>query len=222
MEENYICKFCGKVCKNANSLRNHERLCKENPNHQESYFKTHKNIRINKEPWNKGLTKETDVRINKISNLIKDGIKSGKIKLLYLGKHLSEEHKQKISNSMKQAHKEKRAHNIGSSRWNNEHSWPEKWFIEVLQNEFNMIENIDYETEMPFDKYSLDFAWSEKKLCIEIDGEQHERFEEYKLRDITKDKLLLKNGWKVLRIKWKDCYANPKQYIKIIKNYLNI
>lgn len=222
MEENYICKFCGKVCKNANSLRNHERLCKENPNHQESYFKTHKNIRINKEPWNKGLTKETDVRVNKISNSIKDGIKSGKIKLLYLGKHLSEEHKQKISNSMKQAHKEKRAHNIGSSRWNNEHSWPEKWFIEVLQNEFNMIENIDYETEMPFDKYSLDFAWSEKKLCIEIDGEQHERFEEYKLRDIAKDKLLLKNGWKVLRIKWKDCYANPKQYIKIIKNYLNI
>lgn len=222
MEENYICKFCGKVCKNANSLRNHERLCKENPNHQESYFKTHKNIRINKEPWNKGLTKETDVRVNKISNSIKDGIKSGKIKLLYLGKHLSEEHKQKISNSMKQAHKEKRAHNIGSSRWNNEHSWPEKWFIEVLQNEFNMIENIDYETEMPFDKYSLDFAWSEKKLCIEIDGEQHERFEEYKLRDITKDKLLLKNGWKVLRIKWKDCYANPKQYIKIVKNYLNI
>lgn len=222
MEENYICKFCGKVCKNANSLRNHERLCKENPNHQESYFKTHKNIRINKEPWNKGLTKETDVRVNKISNSIKDGIKSGKIKLLYLGKHLSEEHKQKISNSMKQAHKEKRAHNIGSSRWNNEHSWPEKWFIEVLQNEFNMIENIDYETEMPFNKYSLDFAWSEKKLCIEIDGEQHERFEEYKLRDITKDKLLLKNGWKVLRIKWKDCYANPKQYIKIVKNYLNI
>lgn len=222
MEENYICKFCGKVCKNANSLRNHERLCKENPNHQESYFKTHKNIRINKEPWNKGLTKETDVRVNKISNSIKDGIKSGKIKLSYLGKHLSEEHKQKISNSMKQAHKEKRAHNIGSSRWNNEHSWPEKWFIKVLQNEFNMIENIDYETEMPFNKYSLDFAWSEKKLCIEIDGEQHERFEEYKLRDITKDKLLLKNGWKVLRIKWKDCYANPKQYIKIVKNYLNI
>lgn len=29
-----ICKFCGKECKNPNSLRNHERLCKSNPNHQ--------------------------------------------------------------------------------------------------------------------------------------------------------------------------------------------
>lgn len=26
-----LCKFCGKECKNANSHKNHERLCKENP-----------------------------------------------------------------------------------------------------------------------------------------------------------------------------------------------
>lgn len=30
----FICRYCGKECKNANSLRNHERLCKENPNRQ--------------------------------------------------------------------------------------------------------------------------------------------------------------------------------------------
>lgn len=30
----YICKFCSKSCKNANSLRNHERLCIKNPDHQ--------------------------------------------------------------------------------------------------------------------------------------------------------------------------------------------
>ena len=28
------CSHCGKECKNSNSLRNHERLCKSNPNHQ--------------------------------------------------------------------------------------------------------------------------------------------------------------------------------------------
>lgn len=33
MEESImlICKHCDKECKNKNSLRNHERLCKENP-----------------------------------------------------------------------------------------------------------------------------------------------------------------------------------------------
>ena len=36
MEECYICNFCRKLCKNGNSLRNHERLCKENPERQES------------------------------------------------------------------------------------------------------------------------------------------------------------------------------------------
>jgi hypothetical protein len=29
-----VCKFCNKICKNLNSQRNHERLCKENPNRQ--------------------------------------------------------------------------------------------------------------------------------------------------------------------------------------------
>jgi len=28
------CIFCSKICKNENSLRNHERLCKQNPNRQ--------------------------------------------------------------------------------------------------------------------------------------------------------------------------------------------
>lgn len=33
-----LCKFCNKECKNDNSLRNHERLCKSNPNKQITLF----------------------------------------------------------------------------------------------------------------------------------------------------------------------------------------
>ena len=41
------CKFCNKTCKNANSQRNHSRLCKLNPNKQKTFFETNKNdIRI--------------------------------------------------------------------------------------------------------------------------------------------------------------------------------
>ena len=118
---------------------------------------------------------------------------------------------------MKKAHKEGRAHNIGESRWNNEHSYPEKWLIKVLENEFGMKEHLNYKTEMPFGKFSLDFAWPDKKFCIEIDGEQHERFEEYKLRDIKKDELLKEKNWEVFRIKWKECFNNPKFFIELIK-----
>ena len=49
-----LCKHCQKECKNENSLRNHERLCKENPNRQESSFKKFK--KENPSPWNKGKT----------------------------------------------------------------------------------------------------------------------------------------------------------------------
>ena len=37
-----ICKFCREEKKNGNSLRNHERLCKDNPNKQLTYFQTNK------------------------------------------------------------------------------------------------------------------------------------------------------------------------------------
>lgn len=33
-----ICVYCNRVCKNHNSHRNHERLCKSNPNHQLTHF----------------------------------------------------------------------------------------------------------------------------------------------------------------------------------------
>ena len=32
MEEEFVCKYCGKECKNKNSLTQHEIRCKKNPN----------------------------------------------------------------------------------------------------------------------------------------------------------------------------------------------
>ena len=55
------CKFCGKECKNLNSLKNHERLCPKNP---DRVYVSHT---LGKPAWNKGLTKETDSRVLKNS-----------------------------------------------------------------------------------------------------------------------------------------------------------
>ena len=71
----YKCKYCGKECKNKNSLSNHERLCKLNPNRQESPF-----VKYNKEkgkPWNKGLTKEIDERVKRNGESISNSYKNG-------------------------------------------------------------------------------------------------------------------------------------------------
>lgn len=58
-----MCRYCGKVCKNSNSLRNHERLCKQNPDRQYTVFSTNNPSTV--KPWNKGKTKDTDERVAK-------------------------------------------------------------------------------------------------------------------------------------------------------------
>lgn len=162
--------------------------------------------------WNKGKTKETDERVRKLAATIKKKYETGELVCPQTGKTISEDVRKKISESMKKAHSDGRAHNIGECRWKNEHSRPERWLIGVLQNEFGLTENVDYRTDFQFYKFSLDFAWPERKICIEMDGDQHEKPEQHR-RDMEKDKLLKENDWKFIRIKWKDCCKNPDIYI---------
>jgi len=132
---------------------------------------------------------------------------------------LTDKAKQNISAAMKLAHKERRAWNIGKSRWNNEQSFPEKFFEKVINNEFN---DKNYETEYPIEIYSFDFAWPLKKKAIEIDGQQHQRFEEYKLRDEKKNEIAKQQGWTILRLVWREVFKNPKHWIKIANEFVGL
>lgn len=166
-------------------------------------------------PWNKGLTSNTSESVKKGAEKLKEGYRLGKIIPPFLGKKHTKKSLKKLSESMKKAHKEGRAWNIGKSRWNNKPSYPESFFMKVIKNDFD---DKNYKYEMPFKIYSLDFAWPHKKKVIEIDGEQHKRFEEYKKRDRRKDYYLKKDGWKIKRISWKRMCKNTKKII----NELNL
>jgi len=83
------------------------------------------------------------------------------------------------------------------SRKGKEPSYPEKFFMEVLNNN-----NIKYEHELPCGKYFIDLAIKEKMIALEIDGKQHQ-YEDRKKKDREKDKYLIDNGWKIYRIQWK-------------------
>lgn len=119
---------------------------------------------------------------------------------------------------MKAAIKEGRAHGWANVRQNiGGMSYPEIWFSNMLnKNGFG-----SYEYNKPFYKYKLDFAWPDRRLCIEIDGSQHYLIPERKLSDEQKDDLLHKNGWKVLRLKWGYICKNPTQSIEIVKKFLD-
>lgn len=69
------CKFCGKLCKNKNSLVQHEIRCNANPNK----IDTSKSFNNGNRPaWNKGLTKETDERVKvQVEHMKKTFAKTG-------------------------------------------------------------------------------------------------------------------------------------------------
>jgi very-short-patch-repair endonuclease len=141
---------------------------------------------------------------------------SGKNAPMY-GKHHSLEKRKQISRSMKKAHQEGRANNWQDSKNYGDGSYPEQFFEKAIINNFN---DKNFQREYRFFQYSIDFAWPNKKLAIEIDGSQHEQ-KNNKQRDIKKDKLLKENGWKVLRIKWLDIFNNTNLYINIAKNFID-
>ena len=61
-----LCKYCNSERKNDNSLRNHERTCRENP---DRYTPTGGN-RKGLAPWNKGLDKNSHPSLKKTSEAI--------------------------------------------------------------------------------------------------------------------------------------------------------
>jgi len=173
---------------------------------------------IGKEPSNKGKTKENCESIRKGSENLKSRYANGELTVWCQGKSLSNEHKNKISEGMKKAHKEGKAYNIGYNNHIGEPSYPEKFFTKVIENEFD---DKNYVYQYQFSTYKLDFAWPHLKKCIEIDGDQHYRFEDYHERDIKKDNLLKQRGWEVFRIRWKDMFNDTKFWINIAKQYIN-
>lgn len=70
----YICKFCGKECKNLNSLAQHEIRCPKNPNRKDynklGDFSAH---------HLKGQTKETSEVLHRISESLKENYVCGKM-----------------------------------------------------------------------------------------------------------------------------------------------
>lgn len=116
MEEDikYICRFCGRECKNANSLRNHERLCKENPNRQEmtwlnnskanfaAYNQKLKLGLVKRKPSNQYIkSKELGLSKPEISDETRKKIGNG-----WRGKNHTPEQLQKLSNTMQKVVRE--------------------------------------------------------------------------------------------------------------------
>lgn len=197
------CKYCGKLCKNKMSIRAHERTCPSNPNRK---YVSHT---IGHTAWNKGLTKETSVIMQNMAKNISVTMKGRE------GHKHTEETKRRISEIRKQ----QIANNGGiwwSSRSKCKRSYAEEWTKRVLENESV---DIEFKEEYHIGKWFLDFAWPDRKIGLEIDGEQHE-WPERKQMDKEKDAYCASQGWKILRLKWADIVVDKPKAVNKIKEFV--
>lgn len=100
----YICQYCGRECKNLNSLRQHEIRCKENPNKIDlGYLSNRDYSYININPSNQFIkAKQLGLPIPKMTDETKQ-----KISNVWKGRKHTKETKEKISKTMQQVVKEK-------------------------------------------------------------------------------------------------------------------
>jgi very-short-patch-repair endonuclease len=197
----YICKYCGKECKNDNSLRNHERLCRLNPNRQQPNIDIYYNkTNIVKHPaWNKGLTKENDIRLKIKGEKLHEKFAKGEITHFFHGKHHEEETKQRLSEKMKKYFKDNPEKIPYKLYHHSKKSYPETYFENVFKND-DVLKIL--KTEYPVGLYSLDFAEPNMKIDIEIDGEQHYSDKRIVEHDKIRSSNLKKLGWSEYRIRW--------------------
>ena len=99
-----ICQYCGKECKNSNSLKNHERLCKLNPNRQISGWTIH-NYNKNAKHSNQFIKANEEGYEYQISDETIEKFKTN----IWKNKKLPKNMKEKIKNTVKQ--------NIENNNW---------------------------------------------------------------------------------------------------------
>lgn len=204
----YKCKYCNREIKNKGALIVHEKSCLLNPNRKKcknrignhgktkGYKGTNQFIKAKQECKQLNVSEETKEKIRKS----------------LLGKHLSDEHKNNIRKGLqhwKDTHKEEF---INYSKQKSKCAENFKNYLK--QNNINFIEEYcPYPNER---LYSLDIAWPDEKIAVEINGSQHYD-KNGNLNQYTLDKQIFfeKKGWKIIQIYYKWCYG-------VIENYKEI
>lgn len=198
------CPFCGNYYQKQN-IQKHIIFCKSNPS------------KIKREAWNKGIKTGSyqNHQLLTCKFCHKEWVTTKSAHTLHenccklnpnryirknFGTHRNEEEKENISKGQKLAHKEGR-----NSAWigRRKRSYAEEYWYNVFINTQSVLnfEN-NYAVKNPNSCYFLDFAWPERKVYFEVDGESH-----YSESGIQKDKerteFLESKGWKLIgRCRW--------------------
>jgi len=213
------CDLCGIIIKNNGGYVKHMKSCLRVFEIKEEVFRlyVYENFSINE------IKKKFSIGDNLICKIIGDkkrtlseGIKSGRKKYPENFKH-TDETKRKLREIRLDFMKK----NPEKTAWRLKNlSYPEKLFLhEIEKLEWNKKYSIVREYSLF--PYYVDFAFINELVAVEIDGSQH-LLEDRKMKDNMKDKLLIENGWKVIRISENELKNNIKKVFCEIENFLSL
>lgn len=159
-QDDLYCQYCGKKCKNLNSLKQHEIRCKKNENRISC--KGNGGTTAGYTAWNKGLTKNTDERVNKNSVSVKNFYNSNE----------GEKTKQTISQKYKENNIFKEYGRIGgikSAQVQQRRSKNEKYFCELCEKYFKKV----LHNESIFNGWDADIIIEDYKIAVLWNGIWH-------------------------------------------------
>lgn len=190
-----ICKYCNKECKNDNSLRNHERLCKSNPDRQSTIVETD-DFKLNHKRSNGAIKAKSEGRELVISaetrKKISDSVLSrSKEWNIENGKKISKTVNEKVSNGEWHTSLAKHMH-IDYNGVDMHGTWELKYAIDLDSKNIRWVkckESFGYIFEGKSRKYTPDFYLSETNEYIEIKGYKTEK-DDAKWSQFPKDKVL--------------------------------
>lgn len=176
-----ICKHCSKECKNENSLRNHERLCKENPNRQFTPFHDRKFQILNAgNQYTKAI--RLGLEAPQVSEATKEKIRKANLSRT---KEWNKENGKKISKSVRKKVREGTWHtslakhmHINYNGVDLHGSWELAYAKHLDSNKIRWIRNKDsfsYMFEGKERKYTPDFYLVDTDEYIEIKGYKTEK-----------------------------------------------
>lgn len=217
MENKYVCEKCG-LSYTKNGYYSHIGNCKLNKDDVKNIINKYTTDYISIV----NLSKEYNVCKTLISKIIGDRVRTISESNIISHKKYPEKylHNEKTKDVLRIKRLEYIKNNPDKTAWRlNNFSYPEKIF-------YNKLIETGYDKkyliirEYSIFPYFIDFAFINEKIAVEIDGSQH-LLDDRKERDNKKDKLLLENDWKIIRITEKEVKNNINHVFNIINGVLN-
>lgn len=184
------CKFCNKDIKNPGSLKAHEMCCKFNSMRIKHRRSTNSGSKKGSIPWNKGLTKETDIRVLNNALAVSQSTKGKPSKTIWTDemKKAKSEWRKKLHKDFPETHPNRR---LAGNR--NKMTYPERVAFDFLTKM-----NVQFKHQIKISNFFPDFVIGD--VIIEIDGAKWHNKE----KDRNRDQILESLGYKVFRIDSKD------------------